>query len=827
MTSSRAPTVFQIDEVDGTDSARFGGKGAGLARMTAAALSVPPAFVISTDGFRRWSEGDGGIPASLDAEIRGAMAELERRSGRTFADSGGLPLLVSVRSGAEISMPGMMDTVLNVGITGASAHALADATGRPAFACDTLIRFWHMYTEIVLGDELPVSTLAEAAAVQARCNPTVNAFVALEAALVAQLTERGHDIQGGAVDRLMATVLAVFESWNNRRARTYRRHHGIPDDLGTAVVVQAMVYGNLNDRSGSGVAFSRDPNTGAAAVYGEYLTGRQGEDIVSGSETPVPLDDPRGLGEELRSELLDVARTLEQMYRDAVDIEFTVEDGRLYLLQVRPAKRTAEAAVQIALSVIEEGTVEPVEGLRLVQTEQLVNALRPVFAPDAVATATLLADGVASSPGSAVGEAVLDADRVVARSSDGVAVILLRPITSPLDIQGMLAAEAIVTARGGALSHAAVVSRALDKPCVVGCSAITVNPEQGWFEIGGRRYEEGTVISVDGWAGHVYEGALPHQASRGETESVARLLSIADQVSGCDYWFASWPPSGDTPLPPATGVGPLPLTDLVINVGLLDELVAEIDRFTDDSQQIEARERLRDIAAQATAQVLESAVGMDVHIRLPHLGSPRAQRLISDWTGMAPQLLLPMGMPALQQALVSGIASAADEHPPSSLCVLIAGVTAPGELAAFAELARGVRDDLAVGAVVGSLAGLESVIDMTRAGHPVWLDMIELIRSFHGFPSALTLAGDVLGAYVEAEMLKSNPLTVLPPSLSRGLADALVEEPAARGIGLIQATRLSPDIVIELRSAGLAVLSLDPERAGAVRLLLGQAGGDG
>ena len=823
MTSSPAPTVFPIDDIDGTDKALFGGKGAGLARMTAAGLSVPPGFVVSTDGFRLWNEGDGGgIPPSLDREITGALAQLEQRAGRTFADSDGLPLLVSVRSGAEISMPGMMDTVLNVGITGSSAHALAEATGRPGFAVDTLVRFWRMYAEIVLDDQLPTSQLIDAAATQARCNPGLGPFVGLEGALTSELAERGHDVPTSAVDRLRATVLAVFESWNNRRARTYRRHHGIPDDLGTAVVVQAMVYGNLDETSGSGVAFSRDPNTGDARLYGEYLGGRQGEDIVSGAETPVALDDSRGLGEDQRSELAQVARTLEDMYRDAVDIEFTVESGRLYLLQVRAAKRTAEAAIHIALSLIDEETVEPSEGLLLVQTEQLANALRPVFDPNSVASANLLAYGIGSSPGTAVGEGVLDADRAVARSNDGAAVILLRPITSPLDIQGMLAAEGIVTARGGALSHAAVVSRALDKPCVVGCDAITVNPDEKWFEVAGVRYDEGTVISVDGWAGHVYEGAVDHQASQREADSVGRLLAIADEISGCDFWLDSWPVTDEIPLPAPSGVGPLPLTDLVINASLLGELVAEIDRLTDESQQASARERLRDIAATAAAPVLAATKGLDVHIRLPNLGSPRAQRLISDWTGMAPQLLLPMGMPVLQEALVSGIAAAAAQ-PPKSLTVLLGGVTQPGEIGAFARLVGEIDESLSVGAVIGSLAGLESIGPITDAGHPVWLNMIDLLRSFHGFPSALSLAGDVLGAYVDAAMMESNPLTVLPSTLLGQLSEFLISEPSAGRVGLEAATQLSPAIVTELHAVGVSVYSVDPERAGMVRLPLGQS----
>src|SRR5258708_25043686 len=367
-------------------------------------------------------------------------------------------------------MPGMMDTVLNLGWQSRSALALSQMAGSAHFALDTWLRFWKMFVEIVLmgGSEHLLDGVAEERSA-AESDPSLGSFDVLEAAIVSALKAQGIDASTEPYEQLEQAIMAVFESWGSRRAKSYREHQSISHDLGTAVTIQAMVFGNLDAQSGSGVAFTRNPNTGVHQLYGEYLVGRQGEDLVSGATSPVDLADPKSMSVPLREQLVSHGQILERIYRDAVDIEFTVEKSKLYLLQVRPAKRTAPASVKMAMDMVVEGFLPAKEALKLVSAEQVKRLLRPAFDPDALAAAEELASGVGSSPGHAFGVAVLDSDRAADLAATGERVLLLRPTTSPQDIRGMLSGQGIVTAKGGALSHAAVVSRALDKPCVVGC----------------------------------------------------------------------------------------------------------------------------------------------------------------------------------------------------------------------------------------------------------------------------------------------------------------------------------------------------------------------
>jgi pyruvate,orthophosphate dikinase len=338
-----ATYVHDIADVDFDDARSFGGKATGLAKMARIGIPIPPAFVVGTNGFHHFRSQGGRVDADLMGEVDGALRRLENLSGKTFAGAE-QPLLVSVRSGAAISMPGMMDTILNLGLDARSAHQLAQTTGKPEFAIDTWMRFWRMFTDTVLNldpDELTAS-VAECAG-RVRSAVTRDAFDALENAILTHIADSGEEASSDPHVQLERTIEAVFRSWDSARAKAYRAHHGIADDLGTAVTVQAMVFGNADARSGSGVAFTRNPNDGENSLYGEYLVGRQGEDLVSGTYTPIDLSDPQALEKPLRDALIRYGKKLEKLYRDAVDIEFTVEAGELYLLQVRPAKRTAAA----------------------------------------------------------------------------------------------------------------------------------------------------------------------------------------------------------------------------------------------------------------------------------------------------------------------------------------------------------------------------------------------------------------------------------------------------------------------------------------------------
>jgi pyruvate,orthophosphate dikinase len=476
-----------------------GGKAWSIARMRGLGLPVPPAFVIGTKACLAFLES-GDFPAGLVEEIDAGLAWLEGESGRTFGN-GDKRLLLSVRSGAAISMPGMMDTVLNLGIDDAGEAALAGETGLPGFARDTHRRFLELYASIVLKAPVELEADGEPAAWRAT----------VEAA--------GGPVPPDVRDQLLATVRAVFESWNTRRARRYREHNNIPHDLGTAVTVQAMVFGNLDERSGTGVLFSRNPLTGENLPYGEYLPRAQGEDVVSGKFTPLPLDAMKAAEPEAHAALLAASDRLEREHGDVQDIEFTVQSGQLYLLQSRAAKRAPTAAVRFAVDMVAEGRIDPATALSRVSAEQVRTLLLPRLKDGATDGAAVLAAGEGACPGAATGVLVADADEAERRAAAGENVILVRKTTSPDDVHGMIAARAVVTEQGGSTSHAAVVSRALGRPCVVGVGD-------------GAVARSGTVVTVDGAAGLVYAGTLPTEAPNEQDDGqLAQLIAWARAAS--------------------------------------------------------------------------------------------------------------------------------------------------------------------------------------------------------------------------------------------------------------------------------------------------------
>jgi pyruvate,orthophosphate dikinase len=472
-----AYTLF-IDSGAVPPRALIGGKAWSLARMGAMGLAVPPAFVVTTEACRTYL-ANGTLPVGLAKELAVGIAALETSTGRRFGH-GPNALLVSVRSGAAISMPGMMDTVLNLGMTEATEAALAAESGDAAFARDSHRRFLEMYARIVMK-----ATLVE-------LDPAADV-----ATWRAKIRGRGAgEVPLDAPTQLEAAVCAVFESWNSRRAKRYREHHGIPHEAGTAVTVQAMIFGNLSDDSGTGVLFSRNPLTGDPVPYGEYLARAQGEDVVSGTRTPEPLSALARMLPAIHDELLRAARLLEDAERDVQDIEFTVERGKLYLLQSRAAKRAPEAAVALAVEFVKEGRIDEATALARVSADQVRSILRPRLKQGEAGRAAVLAQGEGACPGVGVGAVVGDADAAEAAAREGRAVVLVRPTTSPEDVHGMIAAKAIVTAEGGATCHAAVVSRSLGLPCVVGCGPAALGALVG------------RTVTVDGGVGCVYDGAL-------------------------------------------------------------------------------------------------------------------------------------------------------------------------------------------------------------------------------------------------------------------------------------------------------------------------------
>ncbi|HAF70496.1 MAG: Pyruvate, phosphate dikinase [Acetothermia bacterium 64_32] len=526
--------LFGGDRTDGDAGMKdlLGGKGANLAEMARLGIPVPPGFTITTEVCRYYVEHEGDYPPGLAEQVEEGVKHLEKTTGRRFGDPEN-PLLVSVRSGAPVSMPGMMDTILNLGLNDESVKGLAERT-TPRFAYDAYRRLLSMYGSVVLGvKDQSGSGVDPFDATMERLKEEKGAASDLELSAedLAELVNRYKDIIERAGksfpqdpwEQLWGAIGAVFRSWNNERARVYRRLNRIPDTLGTAVNVQAMVFGNLGERSGTGVAFTRDPATGENRFYGEYLLNAQGEDVVAGIRTPQPItiaqkSDPSQVAleeamPEVYRQLLEVRERLERHYRDMQDIEFTIEEGKLYLLQTRTGKRTGFAAVRMAVEMVEEGLIDEKEAiLRIDPAEQLSQLLQPIFDPKEKAKAKVLARGLPAGPGAATGRIALTAEAAL-RLAEREPVILVRHETSPEDIQGMAVAKGILTSRGGMTSHAAVVARQIGKVAVVGCEGLVVDYEKKTVSAGGVTLKEGDWLSIDGTTGEVLAGKIPTQAS--------------------------------------------------------------------------------------------------------------------------------------------------------------------------------------------------------------------------------------------------------------------------------------------------------------------------
>ncbi|HXG26937.1 MAG TPA: pyruvate, phosphate dikinase [Candidatus Binatia bacterium] len=534
-----------VAEGSGTMKDLLGGKGAGLAEMTRAGLPTPPGFTITTEACNDYFAAGEKLPDGLWDDVLDAMREVERRTGKGFGDPAN-PLLVSVRSGAKFSMPGMMDTVLNLGLNEATLDGLIRLTGNERFGWDAYRRFIQMFGRIVMDvkaerfDE-PLEARKHRHGPEARdTDLTVDDLKALVGTFKEVVkVDTGRDFPTDPYEQLDLAIKAVFASWFGQRARDYRKFNKIPDDLGTAVNVVTMVFGNMGDDSGTGVAFTRDPNTGRDELYGEYLTNAQGEDVVAGIRTPAPISQLKQDMPQVYEEFNRIGRQLERHYRNVQDLEFTIERGRLYMLQTRDAKRTAAAAVKIAVDMVEEGLISKEEAVGRIEPAQVDQLLRATFDPQALKTAKRIVKGLNASPGAAVGRAVFDADTAVEWVNRGEKVILVRIETSPDDFHGMAVAEGIITARGGATSHAAVVARQIGKPCVAGSSALNVNysSKSAACALTGIDFDEGDWLSLDGTTGDLYLGQLPTVQARFEDQpELQKILGWADEIRRMQVW---------------------------------------------------------------------------------------------------------------------------------------------------------------------------------------------------------------------------------------------------------------------------------------------------
>ena len=506
--------VYLFSEGNGTMRELLGGKGANLAEMTVLGMPVPQGFTVSTEACTRYYDDGRKISSDIEDEIYTNLAKMEQITGKKFGDPKN-PLLVSVRSGARASMPGMMDTILNLGLNDVVVEGLAEITNNPRFAYDSYRRFIQMFSDVVM--ELPksefekvIDKMKEDKGVKLDTELTAEDLKELVVKFKAFYKEnKGEDFPTEPRVQLLEAVKAVFRSWDNPRANVYRRMNEIPYSWGTAVNVQEMVFGNSGDTSGTGVAFTRDPATGEKKLFGEYLMNAQGEDVVAGIRTPEPIGHLKDTMPEVYDQFARTAQRLEDHYADMQDMEFTIENGKLYMLQTRNGKRTAAAALKIAVDLVDEGKISREEAVLRVDPKQLDALLHPQFDAKALKNASPIGSGLAASPGAACGRVVFTAEDAKEWAEKGEKVILARLETSPEDIEGMAAAQGILTVRGGMTSHAAVVARGMGTCCVSGCGEISINEEEKFFVLGGKTIKEGDYISLDGTTGKIYGEAIP------------------------------------------------------------------------------------------------------------------------------------------------------------------------------------------------------------------------------------------------------------------------------------------------------------------------------
>ncbi len=530
--------LYFFDEGDGTDKRLLGGKGAGLCTMAQIGLPVPPGFVITTEVCKSYYESGGKLPEGLMDEVGAAMRKLEELTGKGFGDPKN-PLLVSIRSGAMLSMPGMMDTILNLGLNDESVEGLAKRTKNERFAYDVYRRFIQMFGKIVLGidmkkfDDIFDEHKEKVGAKLDTDLKAVDVKKIVEQFKQVVRKETSKEFPSDPIQQLERAIQAVFASWNTKRAREYREFYKIPHDLGTAVNVVTMIFGNMGADSGSGVAFTRDPANGEKGLYGEFLFNAQGEDVVAGIRTPLKIAELKEKYPELYKQLLDISEILERHYHEMQDVEFTVEQGKLYMLQTRPGKRTIQAAVKIAVEMVDEGLVSKEEAVLRVEPGQVEKLLHKQINPDA--KVKVIAKGLNASPGAAVGKAVFDSERAKVLGNAGEAVILVRPETNPDDVGGIIASLGVLTSRGGMTSHAAVVTRGLGKPAVVGCEALEIDVEKHMFEVNGTTVKEGDIITINGSAGDVILGEAPLIKPKISKEFETILL-WADEFKQLQNW---------------------------------------------------------------------------------------------------------------------------------------------------------------------------------------------------------------------------------------------------------------------------------------------------
>jgi pyruvate,orthophosphate dikinase len=826
--------TLTFDEADPAAVDVLGGKGAGLARMTQSGLRVPPGFVISTAACRTYL-AEKAVPPAVFDEVFRRLAELETRTGKTFG-AGPEPLLVSVRSGAPISMPGMMDTILDLGLGRDAMIAFARACGDTHFVAKVLLRFHRMYSDTVLGalDSLPhLDDLV--AEVTADGEPDEVYDRLWPACQDAVREDVGEGVPDDPREQLVGAIEAVFGSWMTPRAKTYRDFHKIPHDLGTAVVVQSMVFGNMGADSGSGVAFTRDPVSGEPELFGEFLANSQGEDVVSGTITPEAIADASREMPEVFEALRAKAAELEREHADVLDIEFTVERSVLYFLQVRSAKRTAEAATRIAADFLREGTVAPGRALRAVTAEQVRQVQRPGFDPDELETARgdgrHLVTGIGAAPGQVTGALMLDPDRAK-DAAVGTPVILARAVTSPADLDGMIAAEGIVTATGGSTSHAAVVARALGKTCVVGCAALHIDDSGRALSVDGREVAEGEQVSLDGTTGELFAGAFARSAPAASNADLQALLNVARDAADCAVFSRVTVPAQILRAREAGATGLVTAVDDVLAASghlgeLVQTLLAQRDVRTIDLQQIE------DTIANEFTPLLSAADGLEVGVRAIDFLADEARELLQQTELIThyPELSVPLGLPQLLEAQLAGLARAARQAGADTRVHLaVRHVSDPAEAEALRELHGRVAERLpgpsvGVGAYVTSPRGAFHSGGVAAASEIMWVEVRVLQAVVFGIPARQLLTQQPVDDYVRRGLFSIDPRWQIDPAVD-GLLRGIVEDVGAVSgcrLGMRLSGAVSEEVAVALYRHGLRWFAVDADETRPLTLALGKA----
>jgi pyruvate, orthophosphate dikinase len=806
---------FVYDFTEGNKDLKdlLGGKGANLAEMTNLGLPVPPGFTITTDACRYYL-AQGTVPDGLDDEVTRHLTSLESEMGRTLGDPDD-PLLVSVRSGAKFSMPGMMDTVLNVGLSDRSVDGLAKQSGNERFAWDAYRRLIQMFGKTVLDIdgahfEQAIDDAKKAKGAASDTQLDAEDLKALTATYKEIVQEQaGREFPQDPREQMNLAVMAVFNSWNSDRAVLYRRQERIPSDLGTAVSVVAMVFGNLGDDSGTGVAFTRDPGTGAQGVYGDYLQNAQGEDVVAGIRNTVPLQDLETIDKGSYDQLMSIMQTLEDHYRDLCDIEFTIERGKLWMLQTRIGKRTAGAAFRIATQLVKQGMIDLDEALTRVTGAELTRLMFPRF--DTSGDVTLITTAISASPGAAVGQAVFDSATAVAWAGRGEKVILVRRETNPEDLHGMIAAEGVLTARGGKTSHAAVVARGMGKTCVCGAEALEIDAAEKQFTgPDGLVVAEGDVISVDGTSGAVYLGEVPVIASNvvqyfeGELEpdadalvaAVHTLMTHADGARrlGVRANADNGPDCARARRFGAGGVGLVRTEHMFL--GERRQLVEDlILAGTDDVARRAALDALEPLQRGDFGEILEAMDGLPVTIRLI---DPPLHEFLPDFTDLSVQVALEGDNASAQDLrLLEAVRRLHEQNPMLGLRGVRLGLVIPGLFdMQVRAIAHATADRLAAGGdpqpeimipLVATVQELEITREsaervLTEVAEETGAEVHALIGTMIEVPRAAVTAGEIAKS-ADFFSFGTNDLTQMTWAFSRDDVEGAFFSPyIAKGI---------------------------------------------